>query len=204
MIREWGPNWSNRICRQVINLDRISSAVRDRPLTISDNKTASNALNLAIMAFATQWSQSSERRRSKSRKIDSEGCVIETPENVYSRDGAENTQRSSGLRPHLDRTMQHSFWEQARQAIQDATQIESFRVVFAHIIFALTQKPVDRDQHSPSSGSRDRNPRPKTREAMLKRTHHCHNLPRQEEHTATGWQDLEDHRKTGGRTRTGD
>ncbi|KAH9224525.1 hypothetical protein DL95DRAFT_378151, partial [Leptodontidium sp. 2 PMI_412] len=24
MLREWGPDWSNRICRQVINLDRKS------------------------------------------------------------------------------------------------------------------------------------------------------------------------------------
>ncbi|TAQ90003.1 hypothetical protein B7494_g1674 [Chlorociboria aeruginascens] len=162
MLREWGPDWSNRICRQVINLDRKFAVIQDRPLTRFEEKAASSALNLAIMAFATQWSQSSERSRAKFQPLNTN-----KPRWERSNDLANDEVRSPGYASHhvndfippgmgFDRTIQETLWAQARRAIQDATHIESFRVVFAHIIFALTQRPLNVDQHFPSPRSKAR------------------------------------------------
>ncbi|PMD45882.1 hypothetical protein L207DRAFT_628548 [Hyaloscypha variabilis F] len=170
MLREWGPDWSNRICKQVINLDRKFAVIQDRPLTRSEEKAASNALNLAIMAFATQWSQSSDRSRGKFQPVN-------TNENPWERsnDLVNDEAQSPGYAGHhvddfmppameFDRIIQETLWAQARRAIQDATHIESFRVVFAHIIFALTQRPLNIDQHFPS-------PQPKARKASSRSLH---------------------------------
>ncbi|KAH7371758.1 hypothetical protein BKA64DRAFT_649433 [Cadophora sp. MPI-SDFR-AT-0126] len=162
MLREWGPDWSNRICRQVINLDRKFAVIRDRPLAMFEEKAASNALNLAIMAFATQWSQSSERSRAKFQPMGANTAPRELSNELFN-----NTAQSSGYARHhlddsispameFDRVIQETIWAQAKRAIQDATHIESFRVVFAHIIFALTQRPLSIDQHFPSPRSKVR------------------------------------------------
>lgn len=45
--------------------------------------------------------------------------------------------------PEFDRTMQEMLWHEARDSLQDTAHIASFRLVFANIIFALTQKPLD-------------------------------------------------------------
>ncbi|KAE9374936.1 hypothetical protein N431DRAFT_336457 [Stipitochalara longipes BDJ] len=164
MLREWGPDWSNRICRQVINLDRKFAVIQDRPLTKFEEKTASKALNLAIMAFATQWSQSSERSRAKFQPVNTTKAPWERSNGLINDEA-----RSPGYASHhvddfipptmeFDRIIQETIWAQAKRAIQDATHLESFRVVFAHIIFALTQRPLNVEQHFPS-------PRPKARNA---------------------------------------
>ncbi|KAL2065968.1 hypothetical protein VTL71DRAFT_3638 [Oculimacula yallundae] len=150
MLREWGPDWSNRICRQVINIDRKLAVMQDRPLTRLEDKAASNALNLAIMAFATQWSQSSERSRAKFQPMHTVNDHVAhefTPPTM-----------------EFDRIMQETMWAQARRAIQDATHIESSRVVLAHIVFALTQRPLDVNQYSPST-------RPETKKAFSRGSH---------------------------------
>lgn len=155
MLREWGPDWSNRICRQVINLDRKFAIIQNRPLTRIEEKAASNALNLAIMAFATQWSQSSERSREKFQPLNSNKAPWERS-NDFINDEAQGPRYSSHhlddfISPAMefDRIIQETLWAQARRAIQDATNIESFRVVFAHIIFALTQRPLNVDERFP-------------------------------------------------------
>ncbi|RDW61652.1 hypothetical protein BP5796_11544 [Coleophoma crateriformis] len=150
MLHEWGPGWSNRICRQVVSLDRSSAAIRDRPLTGIEDKAASKALNLAILAFATQWSQSSERSRKKFLPFDANRRSWDhtVDDNLFgeSPTATTDTRQDFAPPPEFDRTIQESFWTQARQALQDAGHIESFRVVFAHIIFALTQRPLNIDQ----------------------------------------------------------
>ncbi|QDS77403.1 hypothetical protein FKW77_006264 [Venturia effusa] len=190
LIREWGPNWSNRICKQVMNLDRASSAFRNRPMSGLDNKAASNALNLAIMAFATQWSQSDVRRRSKLQSFDKTGRTIHTIESLCSPFIANDTSESPNAKPHFDRNMQHSFWIQARRALQDAAHIESFRVVFAHIIFGLTQKPMNKNQHNAPS-NRDQT----AQEPVWSQVRYFQDQLREKRHSGTGWQDLEDYRQ---------
>jgi hypothetical protein len=166
MLREWGPDWSNRICRQVFNLDRVSASIRDRPLAKSEDRAASNALNLAIMAFASQWSQSSERSKAKFPSLHTDGRTQEHLTNhVTGSPELEDVSDESDAgrdfaRPEIefDRIIQESFWTQARNAIQAAAHIESFRVVFAHIIFALTQRPLSTGEHSHHSRLKVRRP----------------------------------------------
>jgi hypothetical protein len=55
MLKEWGPEWSNRICERVCLLDKVSSGLRSRSLTNSEDKAVDMALRKAIVAFATQW-----------------------------------------------------------------------------------------------------------------------------------------------------
>jgi hypothetical protein len=163
MLREWGPEWSNRICGQVINLDRKSALIQGRPLTKCEEKAASNALNLAIMAFATQWSQSSERSRTKFQPVNftkppGKRPILFNDEARSPRYASDHVDDSTPPAMEFDRIIQETLWAQARRAIQDATHIASFRVVFAHIVFALTQKPLNVDQDLPST-------RPKARKA---------------------------------------
>jgi hypothetical protein len=148
MLREWGPDWSNRMCRQVFALDRVSASIRREPLTRSEDKAASNALNLAIMSFATQWSQSSERSRTKFHSFNTCSGSQEESTEPFTADREGEHEDSPPPIMDFDRLLQESLWAQARAAIQGATHIESFRVVFAHIIFALTQKPLSVDHHS--------------------------------------------------------
>jgi hypothetical protein len=163
MTDEWGPNWSNRICMRVCRLDRASSAMRDRPLTPAEDRAASRALQAAIMSFATQWAQSSHRSSSKfSSFMASEGeadhmSTLFAETELY---GAASTSDSgdaaSPLPVDFDRSIQETFWHQARRALEDTGAIESFRVVFAHIIFALTQRPLNVDGHVRAMRSRRR------------------------------------------------
>ncbi|OCL04331.1 hypothetical protein AOQ84DRAFT_442163 [Glonium stellatum] len=155
MVQEWGPNWSNRICARVCNLDKVSSAIRGRPLTRSEDRAASRALHLAIMSFSTQWAQSSQRSDAEFSSFE-----IAEPQNGRTSDifTRNLSQPASALISDLgsstfptttdfDRSIQESSWHEARRVLQDAADIDSFRVIFAHIIFALTQKPQDTDHY---------------------------------------------------------
>lgn len=147
MFYDWGPNWSNRICARVCHLDRVSSAFRDRPLTKAEDKLASRVLHAAIMSFATQWAQSSQR---SAREFSSFAETDDYPAMD------SNSDTASAPLEDFDRTIQETCWHQARQALQDSGGIESFRVIFAHIIFALTQRPLNVDKHVRESKAKHR------------------------------------------------
>jgi hypothetical protein len=128
-IDEPRPEW-NRIYHHVFRLDRLAANVRGRQLTFTEDQAAAKALNLTIYAFATQWAQDSERCNAR-----------------YPFDGADsdenNAKHGSEKQPGptFDRLLQINAWHQAHNALHAAGQIESFRVVLAQIVFALTQKP---------------------------------------------------------------
>lgn len=130
------PGW-DRIYHHVFRLDRLAASIRGRQLTFVEDKASSKALNMSIYAFASQWAQSSQRSRAK-YPFHSDSA---NHENNLS-EGVENT----GV-PEFDRTLQISAWHEARIALQNAGEIESFRVVLAEIVFALTQKPVECDEN---------------------------------------------------------
>ncbi|KAL1638078.1 hypothetical protein SLS58_009004 [Diplodia intermedia] len=116
----------NRIVKRVCHLDRAWARLRRRgPPGAHDDRAASRALQLAIMAFATQWAQGSQRSAAH-----------------FAQDGA----MPCPLDGEFDRMLQEQFWHQARRALQDAADCDSFRVVLAHIIFSFTQKPLNLDQ----------------------------------------------------------
>lgn len=116
---EWGPNWSNRMCIRVCRLDRSSSSIRGRALSVEENKTADRVLHLAIMAFASQWTQHAQM-----------GTGLSVPASI-SRD---------------ERSIREYVWNEARHGLEHSTTIPSFRIIFANIIFSLTQSPLDMRQ----------------------------------------------------------
>ncbi|KAL4926782.1 Zn(II)2Cys6 transcription factor domain-containing protein [Aspergillus undulatus] len=114
--KEWGPSWSNRMCLRVCRLDRVSSSLRGRALSAEEDKAAARALHLAIVAFASQWTQHAQS-----------GTALSVPEDIT-----------------LDeRSIRKNTWNEARHVLQHSTGIPSFRVIFANIIFSLTQAPLD-------------------------------------------------------------
>lgn len=119
---EWGASWSNRMYRRVKQLDRVAQSQGLVRLTGTENRAASKALELAIMAFATQWSQGARRR---DRLAAEEG----------------DSHNDDDLRDRFEENLQQSVWEQAKQALQQVSHIESYRVVYAELIFGLINRP---------------------------------------------------------------
>ncbi|KAL4799726.1 hypothetical protein BDV19DRAFT_400236 [Aspergillus venezuelensis] len=115
-IKEWGPSWSNRMCVRVCKLDRVSTSLRGRALSVEEDKTAAKALHLAIVAFASQWTQHAQS-----------GTALSVPQDITVD----------------ERSIRKNTWNEARHALQHCTGIPSFRVIFANIIFSLTQAPLD-------------------------------------------------------------
>ncbi|KAJ4250662.1 hypothetical protein NW762_011921 [Fusarium torreyae] len=128
---EWGSSWSNRIYRRTINLDHAIQTAKLTQLTRSEDQTAAKAFHLAIMAFATQWAQGSRRQRQRYPNED------DRPEDIL-----------NDISEEFDRNIQRNIWEQAKQALQDVADVESYRVATAELIFGLTQKPWTRDDDS--------------------------------------------------------
>ncbi|KAJ8111400.1 hypothetical protein OPT61_g5997 [Boeremia exigua] len=137
LANDGGPDW-NRMYHRVFRLDRLASGIRGRQLTFQEDKTVGKALNSAIFSFATQWAQSSRRSRAKYPfDHSSDPGVFSSQDNDSSWDGVE-----------FDRTLQVAAWNEARIALQDAGDIESFRLVLAQIVFSLTQRPHNRESES--------------------------------------------------------
>ncbi|KUI52925.1 Regulatory protein alcR [Cytospora mali] len=142
---QWGPKWSNRILRRVIKLDRTAHVLGLKKLSSADERKVTNALNSAVMAFTAQWAQSSQRSSARWPGLDGLNANhdFQPPDLDI---GAE-----------FDRRLQISFWNQARKALNDCSEIDSFRVAFAEIIFGQTQKYVEitDDQQDPLGPDKD-------------------------------------------------
>jgi hypothetical protein len=123
--REWSGSWSNRMYNRVLQLDRSYASLRIRTLTAEEERTVSKALNMTIMSFASQWAQAGERGAGR-RMADSQ----------FAADGFPQSN-------DFERSMQETLWHQTARLLHQAAGICSFRVVFALIIFSLTQRPLD-------------------------------------------------------------
>lgn len=123
-------SWANRIYSRVIKLDKAAQSAKIIRLTRAEDRAASKALRLAIMAFATQWAQKSQR--AEEQYEDGGG-------------GDDDDDLGAGLAEEFDRTIQRSLWDQALRALQSCADLETFRVVCAEVIFSWTQKPWDED-----------------------------------------------------------
>ncbi|KAF3399920.1 Regulatory protein alcR [Penicillium rolfsii] len=117
--REWSSSWPNRMCIRVCRLDRASSHIRGRSLSADEDKAAARALHLSIIAFASQWTQHAQK-----------GSNLNIPSEI-ARD---------------ERSIRENVWNQARHSLEHTAGIPSFRIVFANIIFSLTQCPLDEDE----------------------------------------------------------
>jgi hypothetical protein len=161
---EWGSSWSNRIYERVCNLDKACTSLRGRTLTRSENNAVNLALRKTVMSFATQWAYSSSKfagfcslwkrahiliswdllisyvtGRSSATFPDSDNLHNETE--FSAQHGAEN--KDVDYRTEFDRSMQEMLWYEAKDSLEETADITSFRLVFANIIFALTQRPFD-------------------------------------------------------------
>ncbi|OGM48644.1 C6 transcription factor [Aspergillus bombycis] len=110
-----GSYTTNRIYRRVCLLDQAYSSIPGRRLTSVENRTATQVLHAAIMAFASQWLEE--------RSID-------------------NSIRFPSTAVHQRRGMREIFWNQARHVLEQSRAIPSFRVAFAHMLISLTQPPL--------------------------------------------------------------
>lgn len=137
MRREWGPNWSNRVYQRVVKLDRTAHLLGLKRLSPTAERKVSTALNAAVMSFTAQWAQASQRSNARWQTPDDGGGQEFRPPDI-------NHHQQNGVGgEEFDRTLQKSFWHQARQSLDECGEIDSFRVVFAEIIFGLTQKYGD-------------------------------------------------------------
>ncbi|KPM44549.1 hypothetical protein AK830_g2053 [Neonectria ditissima] len=134
---ERGTTWPNQIYRRVLQLDRIAQSTKMIRLTRAENQAASRALDLVIMAFATQWAQGSRRREKYTSR------PVSTPDHTQQ----DHADLASALNEEFEQNLQQSIWEQARKALQDVAELESYRVIYAELIFGLTQKPWASDNH---------------------------------------------------------
>jgi hypothetical protein len=122
-----GATWSNNIYSRVVQLDRVAQRTGQLSLTKGENRAASKALSLAIMAFATQWSQG----------IQGGSDYVSSRLDMFGQDGITREEQ-----PNFEENVKQSTWEQARQALQECSDLESYRVVYAELIFGLVQKPT--------------------------------------------------------------
>jgi hypothetical protein len=128
----WSSNWANRIVKRVCDLDKAFSATGS--LSATDQRQASKVLNLVVMAFASQWSQTG--RESVSRSSSS-------PSGKSSRRDSPSSIDLEGSDDEVfGRSMQQSLWHRANKALLEASENMSFRVILAGIIFSLTQRPM--------------------------------------------------------------
>ncbi|KAF5532806.1 regulatory alcR [Fusarium mexicanum] len=134
---EWGAAWSNRMYRRVVELDRAAQSARLINLTRSESQAASRVLDLVIMAFTTQWAQGNRRQERFSMGA-----------NDFA---AEADDLADALNQEFEESLQQSVWEQAKRALQDVVDVESYRVIYAELIFGLTQKPWASDEYQQKS-----------------------------------------------------
>ncbi|KAH6986437.1 hypothetical protein BKA56DRAFT_642446 [Ilyonectria sp. MPI-CAGE-AT-0026] len=121
----------NRFYSRILRLDRAMATNNLVSLTPSQDRAASRALSQVIMALSTQWSQNVTRKERFFGR-DSTPCNIED-------DFFENHNET------FEKDFQHATWHQAKAALLEASEIESYRVVYAEILFNWTEKPEGSD-----------------------------------------------------------
>ena len=127
----------NRFTSRVSRLDVAFSRLRGRNLSRSEDLAATKALQKAVMAFASQWSHTSHNRYWRNKEGLSEIGTCQPP----SVDWLPATNPTEAT--DFERRIKQILWHEAWTAIQAAAEIDSFKVILAYMIFALTQRPVE-------------------------------------------------------------
>ncbi|KAF5704320.1 regulatory alcR [Fusarium mundagurra] len=143
-IRTFGPK--SPFYQYIIHLDRVTQGLC-KPLSHTEDMAVSRTLHLCILAFAAQWT----RKQTKRRKASSTSI------------GRLQHSDTSAIMP-MDGSLQLQLWKQARTALQQNTEIECFRIVYAEFVLGITERPeqiynqdynsqrddicLPRDQHS--------------------------------------------------------
>ncbi|KAH0842379.1 hypothetical protein AYO21_00007 [Fonsecaea monophora] len=124
--------------QRIRRLDNAFSPLRRQSLSRGDGARVSKALMLAIMAFACQWTHSHDRVR-RSRATDLESDAHE-PQHAP----GENMPDTTSVDPYdFERLVQQSLWNEAAEAVHACLNIDSFELVFALMIFAIMERPLN-------------------------------------------------------------
>ena len=115
-------------------------------MSATEKRKASQALNTTIMAFSSQWSQ----------EVPEEAGGLHLPQSsrilsasrARSCNGMDNNGSLMSSKTTFNRRLQLDLWHTARRLLHDVAQTDSFRAIFAHMIFALIQKPLDEREES--------------------------------------------------------
>ncbi|KAK1524493.1 C6 zinc finger domain-containing protein [Colletotrichum costaricense] len=116
-------NLPNRIYRRVFKLDKSLASLGLKSLSVSEDRKATRALHLAIMAFTAQWAQGSQRSQAR-----------------YQKPNGFGDSSVPGTEQEFDTALQISFWNQAQRCLDDCAGVDSFKVAMAELLFGLTQK----------------------------------------------------------------
>lgn len=129
----WSRTWANRMFARVNALD--NAYIKAGLLSLRDQQQASKVLNAVVMAFSAQWSHTGQR------------AAEEQTDNGHPRGqetGVTTGPSESGAdHDKFGRHVQSSLWHEAKRVLSEASDNMSFKVIFAGIIFSLTQRPVD-------------------------------------------------------------
>ncbi|KAI5360385.1 hypothetical protein Slin15195_G083090 [Septoria linicola] len=131
----WSRSWANRIFARTSALDETYAEAGI--LSPRDQKQASKVLNAVVMAFSAQWSRP-ERRKSRNGQADPFSA-----EQLFEEVESNGMDGHPGGAEKFGRNVQRTLWHKAKTALFEASENMSFKVIFAGIIFALTQRPVE-------------------------------------------------------------
>ncbi|PIA98348.1 Regulatory protein alcR [Cercospora beticola] len=135
----WSRSWANRIFARTAALDDTYAAAG--VLSARDQRQASKVLNAVVMAFAAQWSRPERHKPAKQPGPFSPDQLFEE----ISEQNGNGNGNVPGPAPtaNFGRNVQKTLWHKAKAALNEASENMSFKVIFAGIIFALTQRPVE-------------------------------------------------------------
>ncbi|KID83754.1 C6 transcription factor [Metarhizium guizhouense ARSEF 977] len=119
--------------QRVRELDSALGSLRNKAWTVAERNSASRALQLSIMAFASQWS-----RATHNMTMDTEAHT-ESKVDIMDSDGFEFTLRMS-------------LWNETRQCLERKKQCDSFLTILAEVVFALVQRPASGDSRLDEKG----------------------------------------------------
>lgn len=114
----------------VFRLDEVFFPFHNRPTTKSDSLKASKALYASMMAFASQWSHA---RDMESSFHDGDGLSGLSP--------SASTAIDAFAAP-FECLLQQSLWNEGRRSLHACDDLDSFKVIFARMIFSMTQRPL--------------------------------------------------------------
>ena len=114
---------------RVVRLDSVAEENEILSFTASESRAALRALELAIIALSLQWS--SCRNVQGYRLWRQSGGAANPEAELHDMDGAD-----------FESYLQSAVWDQAREAPQRVSEVESCRVIYAEVLFSLAQKPA--------------------------------------------------------------
>lgn len=140
-------NLQNRLCSRICKLDQAWVAAHARTRTAREEKLATRALHSVIMAFASQWTHHPKLRASQLEVLPGGKTEVEASTSVGDVFEPDEVDTLPNPLTSSERAVQEDLWNTARKSLDDCLGIASFRVIFANVVFSLTQRPLNVKEH---------------------------------------------------------